>query len=342
MGLKVAMLTSWKVRCGIASYTENLVSELSKLADVYIVRVPRFGLRDKDIFQNLVDKIPVRHIDLIHVQHEYGIYMNLEQSLYAGLTALGKPIITTMHAVGAWEVDRIIQATSDKVIVHNTFCFNRFGYPEKTAVIPHGALQLKSPPPPREECKKSLGILPNTPIVGYMGFISAYKGLEMLIEAMIGVPDAGLLIGGGWHVERETEYIFGLKDWTLKALPSRCRWLGYISEEDMSRVYGAMDVVAYPSRFATESGALIMALSHGKAIVASNVAPFREKEKAGALTTFTDIESLRRKIKRLLKDEASRKRLEEGARKYAEETAWSKIATKHMELYDKVLNVHKP
>lgn len=338
VGIRVAMVSTYFVRCGIFTYSRHLNEALAKLdCDVYGVRLPRFGIKNQAILQTVVENVPVDKVDLIHVQHEYGLYQGLEQPFYSGLVSLGKPIVTTMHSVGAWEVDKIVAEASTRIIVHNEFCFRRFAHPEKTGIIPHGACPLETPPPPKEECKRLIGIDPRTPLVGYVGFITSPKGLEMLIEAMIKVPNAGLLIGGGWHVERETEYIFKLKEWTLKDLPARCRWLGYIADRDLATVYGALDLVVYPSRFATESGALIMALSHGKAVIASNVAPFKEKEKVGALITFNDVKDLTRKIKRLLSNEQLKVKLEEGAKKYAEDTSWSRIAQKHLTLYKQLL-----
>jgi glycosyltransferase involved in cell wall biosynthesis len=121
-------------------------------------------------------------------------------------------------------------------------------------------------------------------------------------------------------------------------LRGRCKWLGYVPDEQLATAYGAMDILVYPSRFATESGALLTALSHGKAVIASNLPPFKEKEKLGALMTFKGVEDLKRKIKRLLKDEALRHRLEEGAKAYAESVSWPKVAEKHLRLYEEILN----
>jgi glycosyltransferase involved in cell wall biosynthesis len=98
-----------------------------------------------------------------------------------------------------------------------------------------------------------------------------------------------------------------------------------------------MDIVVYPSKYSTESGALLTAISHGKAVIASNVSPFREKEKQGALMTFKDVNDLTRKIKKLLKDDELRHDLEEGAKKYAIENEWTVAAKKHIELYESLL-----
>ena len=339
MGINVAIISTYKQRCGIASYTENLANALAKQdANVYIVRIPRFGIKDPSIFQNILDSIPIDKIDLIHCQNEYGLYTGLENSFFPALKRLGKPIVTTMHSVGNWEIDGLTANTSDKIIVHNEFCHKRFGYPEKTCIIPHGLTPLQTPPPPREACKKRFGIQPQVPIVGYLGYISSYKGLETLIQAMTKVPNAALIIGGGWFVEKDTQYIVNLKEWTLKALPNRCQWLGYVEDEDLSMVYGLFDILCYPSRFATESGALLEGLSHECATIASAIPPFKEKEKQGALMTFKNTADLTCKIKRLLKDSTLRTTLSKGAKQYAERNAWfPTIATKHIKLYEQVL-----
>lgn len=305
--------------------------------EVFIVRLPRFGTKTPEILQNVVDSIPVKEIDIIHTQHEYGLYQNLEGGYYSGLKALGKPLISTLHAIGSWDTDRVICTTSDKVIVHNEFCARRLGY--SSVIIPHGCSPQQTVP--RDEAKKALGIDPRIQIVGYCGFLSTYKNLETLIEAAEKMPNIALLIGGGWHAGPDTEYILALKDRTNKTLQGRCQWLGWVPDEKLPTVYGAMHIVAYPSRFATESGALLMALSHGCPTIASNLAPFKEKEKQGALMTFKDVPDLVRKIKRLLKDDDMRSRLEHGAWDYAQSNRWENVAATHISLYESLLKREK-
>ena len=340
MGLSVAMITPWNVRCGIFTYTRSLAYALAKLGvDVYIVRWPRFGFRSPELIESCVlDKIPIDKVDVIHHQNEYGLLMpNLEGTFYSRLKQLAKPLVVTMHAVGSYAIDKVVADVSDRAICHNEFCARHFqGDSQKVVIIPHGCLPTQTPP--MDECKRALGIDPRIPVVGYQGFISPPKGVEQLVQAMIGVPNAALLIGGGWVVGEETQYIMSLKQWSLEVLKGRCQWLGYVPDEKLATVYGAMDVFVYPSRFATESGALLTALSHGKATIASNVPPFKEKEKQGALMTFKGVEDLKRKIKRLLKDEALRQRLEEGARKFAEQNSWGSVGEKHLSLYKAILN----
>jgi glycosyltransferase involved in cell wall biosynthesis len=332
--VNVGLVTTWHVHCGIATYSEALAEALVQQGvNVYVVRVPRFGKKTPEIFSSIVDKVPVDKVDLWHVQHEYGIWQEFEGVFFPALKRLGKPVVVTMHAVGMWNIDEVIAQHGDRIIVHNKYCASRF--PSWTTIIPHGARLVECPP--KDECKKKLGIDVRIPVVGYLGFISPYKGLEVLFEATDKVSNAALLIGGGWHVGEETVYMTHLKEKSLKLLPRRCMWLGFVPDDLLSTVYGAMDVFVYPSRFATESGALITALGHGKAVVASDLAPFREKSKSGALITFKDRRDLTRKIKSLLSNKESRERLEEAAKKYVLSTSWEKVAEEHLELYEELL-----
>jgi len=335
--VKIAMITPWKVRCGIYTYSRELCQALAERGvDVYVVRLPRFGVKTPELLQVVVDKVPRRRVDLVHVQHEYGLYQNLEGGFYAGLKGLGLPVVTTMHAVGKWDVDAVVADVSSRVIVHNEYCHEKFGYPEKTVVVPHGCRPSK--PLPREEARRRLGLPMGVPIVGYLGFISPYKGLEALIEAVRGLDGVALLIGGGYHVEPGTPYITRLKEWSLKVLQGRCQWLGYVPDELVPAFYGAVDLIVYPSRYMTESGALLMALSHGKPVIARDLPPVREKHREGALEMFVDVGDLREKITALLGDPDRRRRLGERAFRWASERSWSRVAEMHLSLYREVLD----
>ena len=332
--VKIALITPWKVKCGIASYSEALSKALAeKGVDVYIVRLPRFGKKSDPIFGQVVNKIPVSDVDLIHISHEYGLFNGHEAPFYNGLKRLGKPIVSTMHAVGNLGIDRAVADSSDKMIVHNQFCKKRLRFDSE--VIPHGCKPSETMP--RGEAKRRIGIDERIPLVGYCGFISHYKGLETLIEAVSKIPKSALLMGGGWHAGPETHYIATLNQMTQSLLPHNCKWLGFVPDDELSMAYGAMDVVVYPSVYATESGALLMALSHGKAVIANRLPPFREKEKLGALTTFRGVNSLVKKIRKVLRNDEYRASLEAGARVYAEEHSWSKVAEQHIDLYEELL-----
>jgi glycosyltransferase involved in cell wall biosynthesis len=345
MGLKVAMVSPWgkTTRCGIRTYTEHLVAALTQLdVDVFVCRWPRFGQRTPELIESCVlDKIP-RNVDLIHLQHEYGLFTpNLEGGVYAYLKRLGKPVVTTMHAVGSYAVDKIVGDVSDKIVLHNEFCTRYFqGNPRKVVIIPHGATPSKCIP--TEEAKRSLGIDPRIPIIGVFGFLSQVKGFELALEALERLPNAAMLVTGGWFTTAETEYLELMRRNALARFPGRIRFLGFVPDEQLPTVFGAQDVVLFCHRYATESGALLTALSYGKCCLTSRLPPFREKEKLGVLQTYRDVPDMVRKLKRLLADEALRRKFEETAHNYAESVKWyPNIAQAHINIYNEILESHK-
>jgi len=330
------MVSPWRVKCGIYAYTRNLSEALAELGvDVYVVRLPRFGVLTPDLIQACVaDKAPLE-ADVIHVQEEYGRFQNLEGAFYGALSRLRKPVVTTMHATGNFRVDQVVAGVSRKVIVHNEFCASRFGFPEKTVIIPHGC--VKGECLPKEEARKALGVPGKARVVGYLGFISPNKGLETLIEALLGLPDVALLVGGGWFVDAETEYIESLRRRSLELLKGRCLWLGYVPDGKLPAAFGAMDMFVYPSRFTSESGAVLTALGFSRATLTSRLPPFQEKEKHGALMTFTDSGDLTEKVRLLFNDASLRRRLEEAASRYAATHSWRRVAEEHARLYRSII-----
>lgn len=307
--------------------------------EVYVVRLPRFGVKSMEILEIVAENVPLNKVKLVHCQHEYGLYQNMDAQFYQHLKMYCPlPIVTTMHATGyIREADQIIAMVSSRIIVHNLYCAKRLVFPSE--IIPHGINPVQ--PMDVGDAKKAYGIQAEAPIVGYLGFISGYKGLEGLIEAVRGMENVGLLIAGGTHAGPDNDYVNKLKEQSLKALPSRVQWVGWVPDDRLAQAYGAMDIVAYPSVAASESGALLTALGYGKAVVASRLPPFEEKEKLGVLTTFGNVEELREKIKWLLNDTDARRALEKRAREYAEATSWLNVARLHTDLYGKVLNGEK-
>jgi glycosyltransferase involved in cell wall biosynthesis len=241
-----------------------------------------------------------------------------------------------MHAVGSYTVDRIVADAANRVIVHNEWCARHFqGNPQKVVVIPHGATPSECVP--TEEAKRSLGIDPRIPIIGVFGFLSQVKGFEYALAALEKLPNVAMLVTGGWFTAADSEYGAVIKQQALTHFPGRIRFLGFVPDEQLSIVFGAQDIVLFCHHYASESGSLLTALSYGKCCLTSRLPPFKEKEKIGVLQTYRDVPDMVRKLKRLLTDEGLRRRLEEGAKKYAYENRWSVVAERHVELYGEML-----
>ena len=322
--MRIAMISPYQVKCGIFTYSRDLYTALAKHdVETYIISWPRFGHKTQALVENVTRKIP-KDVDLIHVQHEYGLFAGHDALFYDGLKAHDKPIVTTMHAVGNNVVDRIVSVGSDKVIVHNDYCKRVFL--DKSTIIHHGCLSVD--PMPVEKAKKIMGIPTKLPIIGYVGFISQHKGIDDIILAVEPIEEAGVVIGGGWHQGTDTDYMNMLKELGNQRLGGRIQWTGFVEENRLSTVYGCMDIVVVASRFATESGALLTAMAHGKPIIARNLPPFKEKN----LLTFDNAVDLSARISEVLDNNLLEKMGAESMA-YARDNSWEIIAAQHKKLY---------
>ena len=334
--MDIALVTSWKVKCGIATYSEALSRALANLDNkVYIVRLNRFGIKTVEYFETLATR-RIPKVEVIHLETEYGLFRGGEGAFYTRLRQIHElvPLVTTSHAAGNPIPDQMIAENSDAVIVHNEYCKRRFAH--ECTVIPHGIQ-------PREcldkvEAKKKLGIDPDTAVVGLFGFISPYKGYEAAIRTVsLEFPDVKLLIGGGWHVDVDTVYIQSLKNLANQFAPGQSMWLGWTPEEDLPTFFGACDVCLYPNRFISESGALLTMVGFGKCVLARDLPPNREREQKGALMTYKSEGELTKNLEKLLTDPDLRRKYEDGAKRLAQENCWDNVAKEHLKLYEDLL-----
>ena len=320
------MLTPYRVRCGIADYAEKLTEALAERGvETYIVRLNRFGAKTADYLEHLATR-RIPKVPILHIQHEYGLYEGKKAVFYQALKMVHPEvkIVTTVHGIGMKQQDEIIARFSDLVIVHNQYQKRLFEWP--CVVIPHGVKPRK--PMEKDKAKKLMG-LEGEKVVGCFGFITPYKGIEDLLYAASKLRDVKFLVAGGYHVEAETGYMAKLK----KMAPPNVMWTGYVEDAGLPKVFGCMDLCVYPSRFISESGALLTIIGFGKAVIARDLAPNREKP----VMLFKNREGLADRIQEVLEDEELRLKLEEGARRYSEANSWLKVAEKHVKHYKKLL-----
>lgn len=333
--------------CGIASYSEDLATAIAQRGhEVDIVRLHRFA---RPMPKEYLETLAVRRIpedaDVIHVQHEYGLYCYMESPFYKALKMNAKPIITTMHATGvAFEADDVVACNSDVVVVHNKYCQSLLRHP--SVVIPHGCTIHE--PMKEEEAKQKMfeayNITFDKPVVTVFGFITPYRRYEDVIRAIGSIDNSILLIAGGWHIAGESAYVNQLKQIAQQVAPNRVYFLDYVPKALLPAVFGVTKLVISPHVLSSESGALLTALSYGKAILASNVGSFPEKGSNGTIMTYCDGLDMKKKIELMLSDEGEmhndacpniiRVGYEERALKYARENSWENIAKKTLKLYN--------
>lgn len=141
-----------------------------------------------------------------------------------------------------------------------------FGVPSsRITVMEHGIEPLDAPPP--HVPVSHLRLL-------FFGSISAYKGLDLLLDALRNVQcPFRLSIRGQAGSTQYAQYIEDL----LASHPAagRIDWRrGFVAEAEVPEMFASTDALVLPYRTIDQSGVLFQALRHGVPVVATDVGSF--------------------------------------------------------------------
>jgi glycosyltransferase involved in cell wall biosynthesis len=213
---------------------------------------------------------------------------------------------------------------------------------DKISVIPHGPFFYDLPTIASPHPTPDLNMDPHQQLVLWQGIIFPYKGIDLLLNAWQTVeaqaPTAWLVVLGTGAPDllselRQQAHHLGL---------ARVRFdFRFASVEELVTTYRAADIVVYPYRAITTSGALATGLAFGKPIVASNLPVFRELLTNGEdafLIEPSDPGELASAITRLLGSAALRQKFASAIRaKNFGSQSWVSIAQQTVHVYEAVL-----
>ncbi len=140
---------------------------------------------------------------------------------------------------------------------------------------PHPLYDNFGPGIPRDTARKALGLDPAGKYALFFGFIRAYKGLDLLLEAMAQLRDTDIqLIVAGEFYEDEAPYHaliakHGLQDRVLLHTH-------FIPNADVPLYFSACDLVVQPYRNATQSGVSQVAYHFEKPMLVTDVGGLAE------------------------------------------------------------------
>ncbi len=151
----------------------------------------------------------------------------------------------------------------------------------------------------KKKARKILGIEENENIIIFFGIVRYYKGLNNLLDALATIKEKIniklLIVGEFWH-ERETAQ---QKIDSLRLKENVIIVDKFVSSNRIGIYMSASDIAVFPYLSATGSGALQVALSCNKPIIASNKGCFPDIIKEGEngfITEAGDSEELASKI----------------------------------------------
>ena len=365
---------------GVGRYTHNLVKSLrSNNLDVIVVSssdgsgdysgILPCNKRNSEVLLKLVKKI---NPDIIHVQHEFGLYGFFFNSLRPSKTFTGldkfydeceTPIVTTFHTsmyFKQWmRLRNIKEKGNDKDYLRFYSLYKYWRHFINYSSMHRINKDLMS--------KSASGIvlsnymrklIPGTNVV-YHGLVPYFQTDKKRIEArkMMGLPEKGKLALAqgfitntkGWDIIRKLKMP---KDWKLVVNYSKNFYNDekirfeyhddkvinldkrYLSEEELSLLFFSCDAIFLPYKVCSGSGIMFDGLGHGKPFVASDLGFFKEfsSENLGIVAKRDPI-LFEKAFEQIDKHYTYYKSNVEEFRK---KISWDNIAKQHVSIYNNI------
>jgi len=209
-------------------------------------------------------------------------------------------------------------------------------------VVPHGPLFSEGSGVSTEEARRSLGMPQQRLIFMVQGVLAPYKGTthllqawNLLIQRLESVEHPLLVIAGSGESSELKSLIQQIEQ--LKLSDSVRTDFGYIATNRIPLYFDAANVLVYPYRTITTSGALLTGLNYCKPIIASDLQAFRAYLKHGKnalLVPPDDVTQLTTALEALVCDRRLRDDLASGSLdNISLQMQWAEIASRTAEVY---------
>lgn len=214
---------------------------------------------------------------------------------------------------------------------------------EKIQLLPNGVDADRFQVRPRdEELARSLGFAGKV-VIGFVGSMVFYEGLDYLMEAAAelrrrGVTDFGMLMVGDGAAAVEARA--RCDELELNGI---VRFTGRVPHSEVEDYYSVIDIAPFPRKGHPVCEVVsplkpFEAMAMGKAVIVSDVgalAEIVEHEVTGLQHRKDDVESLADALERLIRDAALRRHLGVAARAWIErERSWMALAARLGALYE--------
>jgi glycosyltransferase involved in cell wall biosynthesis len=371
---KVAFIGDYLPRkCGIATFTCDLRSSVAtQYPEVDCIVTPvddidggydyppevrfEFPEQELDSYRRVAHFLNISNVDVVCLQHEYGIYGGPAGShILTLLRELRIPVVTTLHTVlrepnaDQRRVLRQIATLSARVVVMSQrgreFLEGIYDVPpEKIDVIHHGIPDMPFVDP--NFYKDQFNVEGKNVLLTF-GLLSPNKGIEHMIRAMPEIlrefPNTVYFVLGATHPNLVRDhgegYRFGLERLAeeLGVRKHVVFFNRFVDLPKLTEFLGVADVYVTPYLNPAQitSGTLAYSFGCGKAVVST---PYWHAEELladgrGVLVPFGDSAALGREICELLGDEPRRHAMRKRAYLMGRVMIWSEVAQRYMDSF---------
>jgi glycosyltransferase involved in cell wall biosynthesis len=321
----------------------------------------RWSLAQDDLtsYQKAAEFLNFNNIDMVCLQHEYGIFGGPAGShILDLLRGLKMPLVTTLHTVlrepdpNQLEVMEEIAELSDRLIVmsqlSSQFLQEIFKVPgSKIDIVPHGVPDLPFLDP--NFYKDRFGVEGKAVLLTF-GLLSPNKGIENVIQALPQIlsrhKNVVYMVAGATHphiLRREGDKYRASLQALAKEVGVESQVMfhnRFASPEEMAEFIGAADIYITPYRHEAQvvSGTLAYALGAGKAIISTPYWHAIEllDDRRGALVPFQNPDAIAQKTIELLDTPAIRHAMRKRAYLFARKMIWKSVAQGYMGSFSRV------
>jgi len=341
----IGWITTWGIRCGIATYSKFLIDELED--DVLIMcqsgegevkgAVPCWS-RDSNFFGGIIAQIAAHDIRTIVIQHQPGLlrfsYLN---ELLIRLNEMEVKVFITMHntkdrslVFPSKRIEKAVDGlkTCSTVMVHSNSDvqnLKNLGIEDNVVMIPHGIY-----PPPKEGVE-TLEVKGR--VMATFGFLLPHKGQIELVEAFSRLPgwDELLLLcatrEGTGNTEKRIESIIQNNN-----LQSKVRLVTEFLNDDVAiATLAKCELLVFPYQKTNESasGAVRMGVAAGRPIAVTPIPIFDDIDGAIKLRGKT-VDEIVASISQISDEDMNRSK--DGIVQLRDSLQWEEIAKQIQEL----------
>jgi len=361
-------------KCGIATFTSDLLAAVasaypqSQCFAVSVNDLPggyeypdvvRFEIEEQDLSSYLraADFLNISNVDIVCVQHEFGIYGGPAGGhVLALLRELRMPVVTTLHTVLQQPnieqrrvMDGLISSSTRLVVMSERgrqMLEEIYKAPSaKIDLIAHGIPDVGFVDP--TYFKDQFGVEGKIVLLTF-GLLSPNKGIEYALNALPAIlkefPEVVYIVLGATHPNELREHGEAYR-LSLELLAKKNKvdrhvifYNQFVELENLKEFIGAADLYITPYLNVAQitSGTLAYTFGAGKAIISTPYWHATEllAEDRGVLVPFADASAIGTAVTALLHDDTRRNAMRKNAYRLGREMIWSNAARLYMQSFE--------